>query len=73
MSSREDLIGGAERYLRRKLTDSEIQQLMHASDSFKRGLSSIGTKNWDKDRSIISNLLHVLILGYPVTQNLKLV
>jgi hypothetical protein len=37
MSSREDLIGGAERYLRRKLTDSEIQQLMHASDSFKLG------------------------------------
>jgi hypothetical protein len=37
MSSRDDLIGGAERYLRRKLTDSEIQQLMHASDSFKLG------------------------------------
>jgi hypothetical protein len=37
MSSREDLISGAERYLRRKLTDSEIQQLMHASDSFKLG------------------------------------
>jgi hypothetical protein len=37
MSSREDLIGGAERYLRRKLTDGEIQQLMHASDSFKLG------------------------------------
>ncbi len=37
MSSREDLIGGAERYLRRKLTDSEIQQLMHVSDSFKLG------------------------------------
>lgn len=37
MSSREDLIGGAERYLRRKLTDDEIQQLMHASDSFKLG------------------------------------
>lgn len=37
MSSREDLIGGAERYLRRKLTDNEIQQLMHASDSFKLG------------------------------------
>jgi hypothetical protein len=37
MSSREDLISGAERYLRRKLTDSEIQQLIHASDSFKLG------------------------------------
>ncbi len=37
MSSREDLISGAERYLRRKLTDAEIQQLLHASDSFKLG------------------------------------
>ncbi|AFY97241.1 hypothetical protein [Chamaesiphon minutus] len=37
MSSREDLIGGAERYLRRKLTDSEIQQLLHASDSYRFG------------------------------------
>jgi hypothetical protein len=37
MSSREDLIGGAERYLRRKLTDGEVQQLIHASDSFKLG------------------------------------
>jgi hypothetical protein len=37
MSSREDLIGGAERYLRRKLTDEEIQQLIHASNSFKLG------------------------------------
>ena len=34
MSSREDLIGGAERYLRRKLTDEEIQQLIHISESF---------------------------------------
>ena len=34
MSSREDLIGGAERYLRRKLTDREIQQLIHISESF---------------------------------------
>ena len=37
MSSREDLIGGAERYLRRKLTDDEIQQLLHASDSYRFG------------------------------------
>lgn len=37
MSSREDLIGGAERYLRRKLTDDEIQQLIHASDSYRFG------------------------------------
>jgi hypothetical protein len=32
------------------------------------GLSSNRTKNRDKERSIISNLLHVMILGYPVTQ-----
>lgn len=37
MSSREDLIGSAERYLRRKLTDGEIQQLIHASDSYRFG------------------------------------
>lgn len=37
MSSREDLVGGAERYLRRKLTDEEIQQLIHASDSYRFG------------------------------------
>jgi hypothetical protein len=37
MSSREDLIGGAERYLRRKLTDGEVQQLIHASDSYRFG------------------------------------
>jgi hypothetical protein len=37
MSNREDLIGGAERYLRRKLTDGEIQQLLHASDSYRFG------------------------------------
>ena len=37
MSSRSDLIGGAERYLRRKLTDDEIQQLLHASDSYRFG------------------------------------
>jgi hypothetical protein len=37
MSNREDLIGGAERYLRRKLTDDEIQQLIHASDSYRFG------------------------------------
>ncbi len=37
MSSREDLIGGAERYLRRPLTDGEIQQLLHASDSYRFG------------------------------------
>lgn len=35
--SRDDLIGGAERYLRRKLTDEEIQQLLHASNSYRFG------------------------------------
>jgi hypothetical protein len=37
MSNRDDLINGAEKYLRRELTDDEKQQLMHASNSFKLG------------------------------------
>jgi hypothetical protein len=35
--SRKNLIAGAERYLRRKLSDAEVQQLLHASDAFNFG------------------------------------
>jgi hypothetical protein len=38
-----------------------------------RGLSTNGTKNREKDRSVVSNLVHIMIPAYPITQNLKLV